>query len=142
MTKMGEKRVRPVRTRGGNTKFRALRLDHGSFSWASEGVSRPTRIVDVVYNASNNELVRTKTLVKNAIVQIDATPFRQWFITHYGAVPGRKKGKALSKEEDELVNKPKSRKVLRKLDSRKADSKLDAKIDEQFVAGRLFGKQS
>ncbi len=33
----------------------------------------------VVYNASNNELVRTKTLVKNAIVQIDATPFRQWF---------------------------------------------------------------
>ena len=32
-----------------------------------------TRIVDVVYNASNNELVRTKTLVKNAIVQIDAT---------------------------------------------------------------------
>ena len=33
----------------------------------------------VVYNASNNELVRTKTLVKNAIVQIDATPFRQWY---------------------------------------------------------------
>ena len=33
----------------------------------------------VVYNASNNELVRTKTLVKNSIVQIDATPFRQWY---------------------------------------------------------------
>jgi small subunit ribosomal protein S8e len=28
--------VRPVRTRGGNTKFRALRLDHGNFSWGSE----------------------------------------------------------------------------------------------------------
>lgn len=35
--------------------------------------------MDVVYNASNNELVRTKTLVKNAIVQIDATPFKQWY---------------------------------------------------------------
>ena len=46
-------------------------------------VARKTRILDVVYNASNNELVRTKTLVKNAIVQIDATPFRQWFEAHY-----------------------------------------------------------
>ena len=34
--------------------------------------------MDVVYNASNNELVRTKTLVKNAIVQVDATLFKQW----------------------------------------------------------------
>lgn len=41
-------------------------------------VTRKTRLLDVVYNASNNELVRTKTLVKNCIVQIDATPFRQW----------------------------------------------------------------
>lgn len=42
------------------------------------GTARKTRILDVVYNASNNELVRTKTLVKNCIVQIDSTPFRQW----------------------------------------------------------------
>lgn len=39
-------------------KFRALRLDHGNFAWASEVVTRKTRIIDVVYNASNNELVR------------------------------------------------------------------------------------
>lgn len=32
--------------------------------------TRKTRILDVVYNASNNELVRTKTLVKNAIVVV------------------------------------------------------------------------
>ena len=42
------------------------------------GITRKTRVLDVVYNASNNELVRTKTLVKNAIVLIDATPFKQW----------------------------------------------------------------
>ena len=41
-------------------------------------VTRKTRLLDVVYNASNNELVRTKTLVRNCIVHIDATPFRQW----------------------------------------------------------------
>lgn len=61
------------------------------------GVARKTRIIDVVYNASNNELVRTKTLVKNAIVVIDATPFRQWFESHYALPIGRKKsGKLVS----------------------------------------------
>ena len=28
--------VRRVRVRGGNYKFRALRLDHGNFSWGTE----------------------------------------------------------------------------------------------------------
>lgn len=39
-------------------------------------------IVLQVYNASNNELVRTNTLVKGAIIQVDATPFRQWYEAH------------------------------------------------------------
>jgi ribosomal protein S8E len=41
-----------------------------------------TRVIMQVYNASNNELVRTNTLVKSAIIQIDATPFRQWYESH------------------------------------------------------------
>lgn len=107
--------VRRLRVRGGNFKFRALRLDSGNYSWPSQAVTRKTRILDVNYNASNNELarrhppprharrqsrpgpkpcraarvsweaptprpcpqVRTQTLVKAAVVQIDATPFRQ-----------------------------------------------------------------
>lgn len=84
-----------VRTRGGNTKSRALRLDTGNFAWGSEGTTRRTRIIDVVYNASNNELVRTKTLVKNAIVVIDATAFRQWYEGHYILPLVRKKGAKL-----------------------------------------------
>lgn len=32
----GPKRVHAVRVRGGNTKFRAMRLDSGVFSWGSE----------------------------------------------------------------------------------------------------------
>ena len=43
---------------------------------------KSTLIVFQVYNASNNELVRTNTLVKGAIIQIDATPFRQWYEAH------------------------------------------------------------
>ena len=91
LTKLGQARVRPVRGRGGNFKHRALRIDNGTFSWASESVSRKTRVIDVVYNATNNELVRTKTLVKNCIVRVDATPFRQWYLKHYDIELNKKK---------------------------------------------------
>lgn len=134
-TKLGPKRVHTVRVRGGSTKFRALRLDSGSFSWASEAISRKTRIIDVVYNASNNELVRTKTLVKSAVVQIDATPFRQWYEAHYGEVLGKKR-QAAAAETAEPTKK--SRSVLKKLAARKAMAKVDPLIDDQFSTGRLY----
>lgn len=43
------------------------------------------RLYAQVYNASNNELVRTNTLVKGAIIQIDAAAFRQWYEAHVRA---------------------------------------------------------
>merc|ERR1719192_1650677 len=70
-TKIGPKRVHMVRCMGGNRKFRALRLDQGNFSWGSENCTRKVRVLDVVYTSTNNELFRTKTLVKNTIIQID-----------------------------------------------------------------------
>jgi len=97
MTKLGSKRIHLVRGRGGNYKHRALRLDTGNFSWGTEAITRKTRILAVSYNASNNELVRTNTLVKNSIIQIDATPFRQWYEKFYGLSVGKKKTTA-SKE--------------------------------------------
>lgn len=67
--------------------------------------TRKSRILDVVYNASNNELVRTKTLVKNCIIQIDATPFRAWYEQHYGVKVGVKKTKkADGAAETEVIN--------------------------------------
>ena len=45
-------------------KWRALRLDTGNYFWGSEAMTRKTKILDAVYNASNNELVRSQTLVK------------------------------------------------------------------------------
>ena len=38
ITRLGKQRVHTVRTRGGNSKFRAMRLDHGNFGWGSQGV--------------------------------------------------------------------------------------------------------
>ncbi|CAL9735713.1 small ribosomal subunit protein eS8B [Monosporozyma servazzii] len=129
-TKIGTKRIHSVRTRGGNKKFRALRIETGNFSWASEGVAKKTRIVGVVYHPSNNELVRTNTLTKAAIVQIDATPFKQWFEGHYGQTLG-KKG---TKEE---VAAP-SKNAEKKWASRAAAAKIETAVSSQFSAGRLY----
>jgi small subunit ribosomal protein S8e len=90
-----KRRIRSVRVRGGHLKFRALRLNEGNFSWGSENVTRKVKIIDVKYNATNNELVRTKTLVKNSIVEIDATPFTEWYKLHYGVNLHLKKDKLL-----------------------------------------------
>jgi small subunit ribosomal protein S8e len=115
---------------GGNRKFRALRLETGNFSWASEGVSRKTRLVDVVYNASNNELVRTKTLVKNAVIAIDATPFKTWYENQYGVHLGKKK--ATDEETTVSKNAKRRHKKNAKL------QKLDPRLEEQFMSGRLY----
>jgi len=144
-TKLGEKAVHPVRVRGGNFKYRALRLDSGNFSWGSEVCTRKARILDVVYNASNNELVRTKTLVKNAIVQIDATSFRQWYEQRYGGVIGKvkklKEGEAPAAGAVDPKAK-KSIKVHRKIARRNKEQVLDAHLKEQFNAGRLYASIS
>jgi len=156
MTKLGAKRIHPVRVRGGAIKYRALRLESGNYSWGSEAVTRKTRILNVVYNASNNELVRTNTLVKNSVVQVDATPFRQWYEQHYGVPLGTKKKAAAAaaavaapkKDEKAPEGKPAaaeadapkkpSAHVKRKLAKRTKTRAIDPNVEEQFTGGRLY----
>ncbi|XP_057309658.1 40S ribosomal protein S8-like [Hydractinia symbiolongicarpus] len=137
-TRIGAKRIHTVRCRGGNLKFRAMRLDAGNYSWGSESITRKTRILDVLYNASNNELVRTKTLVKNAIVHIDGAPFKQWFEAHYGVAMGRKKGYKAADGEEDVLNKTRSHSAQRKIDARKPGSKVEQHLEEQFTSGRVM----
>ncbi|XWS31223.1 hypothetical protein CRYUN_Cryun23aG0059000 [Craigia yunnanensis] len=97
--------------------------------------NKTTRILDVVYDAANNELVRTQTLIKSAIVQVDAAPFKQWYLQHYGVDIGRKKKTAAKKEASEegegtAEETKKSNHVLWKLEKRQKD--------QQFGAGRLL----
>jgi small subunit ribosomal protein S8e len=132
-TRLGTKRVHEVRCRGGLIKQRALRLEHGNYSWGSETITRKTRILDVVYNASNNELVRTKTLVKGAIVQIDATPFRQWYNTHYGVELGKKKDDNAAKVSHHVEHKR----------AKRAEGRvIDAAVADQFKTGRVLARIS
>ncbi|KAG6667612.1 40S ribosomal protein S8-like [Carya illinoinensis] len=87
------KTVRQIRVRGGNVKWRATDWIPGT----THGVVKlsPAKYVcclqcfillmgwpplDVVYNASNNELVRTQNLVKSAFVHVDAARFKQWWL--------------------------------------------------------------
>lgn len=141
MTKLvpGDRRVRRIRVRGGNYKFRALRLDSGNFSWGSESIARKTRILDVVYNATNNELVRTKTLVKGCIVAIDSAPYRNWYYKYYGVTLGKKvvhkqakKGKSqkggAKKEEAKKMG---DKKAAKKVDPKQKDLKKGEKKEQK-----------
>ena len=60
-----------------------------------------------IERASVGLQVRTQTLVKNAIVEVDAVPFRQWYQQHYGTEVGLKKktaaGAAAAAEEAKEV---------------------------------------
>ncbi|WVW86387.1 ribosomal protein S8.e [Kwoniella bestiolae CBS 10118] len=137
MTKLdSSKRIHEVRVRGGNTKYRALRLDSGNFAWGSEHVTRKTRLLTVRYNATNNELLRTQTLVKSAVVDVDATPFRQWYEAHYAQPVSRAKNAAAPTEEKTEVKQ--SNHVKRVLEERKKDAKIDPLLEQQFRAGRLL----
>jgi small subunit ribosomal protein S8e len=136
MTKlMGPKRVHPVRGRGANYKFRALRLDTGNFSWGSESCTHKTKVLDVVYNATNNELVRTKTLVKNAIVLIDANPFRLWYLKKYDVELNNKK---IEESDKARAAEKRSSHVKAKLRANQKDRKLEDKLATQFNGGRLL----
>jgi small subunit ribosomal protein S8e len=152
LTKLGSKKVTLVRCRGGNIKKRALRLETGSYSWGSENISRKTRILDVVYNASSNELVRTKTLVKGCIVQVDASPFKLWFEQHYGMDMVQKRGgeidltprsSNLVVHKDGRVEETKvSQEVKRRWKERAAVRELDPVLAKYLLQGRLYARIS
>ena len=110
----------------------------GNFSWGSECCTRSTRIINVVYNASNNKLVHTKALVKNCIVLIDSTLYRRWYESLYALPLGRKKGPKLTSEEEEILNKKLSKKIQEKYDERKKNAKISSLPEEQFQQGKLL----
>ena len=117
--------MRAMRVRGGNYKYRALRLNEGNFVWASEQIAKKTKVLNVVYNATNNELVKTNTLVKNCIIQIDSTPFKNWYIQHYGVDPSQARKQKKEKEGTKKEEQKKSKHLLAKLARRQKERTID-----------------
>lgn len=149
MTKLGAKRIYLVRCRGGNLKHRAIRLDTGTFSWPGEGCccfrlsllafSAKTKILNIVYNASNNELVRTNTIVKGCIVSIDATPFKAWFEKHYACKIGAKGDVTLEDLSKMEGRKPE---VIDKVQKRQASIVEQKEVIEQLASGKILARIS
>jgi len=79
-------------------------------------------------------------------VQVDAAPFKQWYLTHYGVDIGRKKKAPAAKKdaaegqegEAAAEETKKSNHVQRKLEKRQQGRTLDLHIEEQFGSGRLL----
>merc|ERR1712105_303862 len=71
------------------------------------------------------------TLIKGCIVRIDATPFRTWYESHYTLPLGRKKAK-LTREEEEVFTKKRSKKTQKKYDDRKKTAKVEQAVEDQF----------
>ncbi|CAD7671918.1 unnamed protein product [Nyctereutes procyonoides] len=97
---------------GGKKKYPALRLDELS---------------DIVYKASNNELVHTKTLIRNCTVLITAHSIM--------------KGAKLTPKEEEILNKKESKKIQKKYNERKKNAKINSFLEVQFLCA-LFEDQA
>lgn len=98
--------------------------------------------------------MRTNTLVKNSVIQIDATPFRQWYEQHYGVTLGAKKTKAApaaAKKDEKPADaaaaakpaaeegpKKQSGHVKAKLALRNKTRTIESAVDDQFTTGRLY----
>ena len=95
------------------------------------------RVIVVAFHPSNNELVRTNTLTRSAVVQIDAAPFRTWYEAHYGVTIGRKRvGQKVTEQKEEVKV---SKSVQSKREERlKKVGKIDPALERQFEAGRLY----
>ena len=73
-----------------------------------------------------------------------STSSQLWFVflrfeNKYAVAIGKKKGKALTAEQEATLAKPRSNHAQRKVAARKALSKIATNLDEQFATGRLYG---
>ncbi|CAM9456154.1 unnamed protein product [Rangifer tarandus platyrhynchus] len=62
----------------------------------------------------------------------------QWYESQYALPLGRKKGAKLTSEEEEILNKKRSKKIQKKYDERKKNAKISSLLEEHFQQGKLL----
>ena len=93
-------------------------------------------------------MVSTNTLVKGAIVQIDASPFKQYFEQRYRLTPGagklaEKTQATTEKQGEKQAEKPKmSAQLKHKINWRRKHRHVDPLLEDQFKTGRLLARIS
>ena len=69
LTRVGKRKVRKIRVRGGNYKLRALALDKVNIN--DKGKTISAKIEDVIQNQANRHYVRMDVITKGAILKTD-----------------------------------------------------------------------
>lgn len=71
MTKIGERKIKIVRTRGGNKKVKVAADKKINVADPKTNEVKPAKIISVVENPANPHLVRRNIITKGAIVETD-----------------------------------------------------------------------
>ena len=99
--------------------------------------------MNVVYNPSNNDYIRTNTLVKNSIVKIDSLPFKNFIIKHYFGVQDEEEIKKFKLNFQEWsssdpIDKQKKQDKQTKFLKRRKNNKIDPKFTEELMKGNFL----
>ena len=101
-----------------------------------------SKIINVVYNASNNEYIRTNTLTKNTIIRIDASPFKKFLAQRYFGEEDPNFEVTFDWEsEEDYKNKKDDTSVKRrelKYLKRRSQTTIESKIQEQINKGHIY----
>ena len=70
-TIIGDTRVKKIRTRGGNEKQRAFRLEYCNLTDPNTGKAEKVKIIDVESNPANKEFTRRKIMTRGALIRTE-----------------------------------------------------------------------
>lgn len=71
LPKMGKEKRVIVRTKGGGRKIRVREIEFANVLDASRTFSKKVKILDVIKNPANPQLVRSKTITKGTIIKTE-----------------------------------------------------------------------
>ena len=71
-TRLGEKRQKFARARGGGRKVRLLRSDYAGVTDPVKGKTTQAKILDVIENPANPHYVRQNIVTRGAVIETDA----------------------------------------------------------------------
>ena len=70
-TQIGQRKLKHIRTRGGNTKHRVLKAEHAIVLDQSTGISQKVKILNVLENQANREYARRRIITKGCVIDTD-----------------------------------------------------------------------
>jgi len=70
-TQIGERKLKIIRTRGGNIKQRLLRDNYANIFDPEEKISKNVKITNVLENKANREYARRRIITKGCIIETE-----------------------------------------------------------------------